>query len=273
MERNEMKCPACGNAMELAQKEEKIKFRDEDIGYAFEGFVCPKCGLETGTLEQTAAIQKKIADAYRSKTGLLTGAELVAGRKKLGLSQQALADRMKIGIASLKRWEGSIIQSRSMDQLLREALSGRICGDDPYTGNRPFSIPRVKIVLRFFEAKLGRNVLKKNDRMLYAAKYLWYSDMLAFRESGVGITGATYAALPYGPQMNNYKDLIGSILAADEGEAEPLSKKEEGIIERIALTFPRDAMVYQAAHREQVWKEKTAGSLIPYPDAARLTEI
>jgi putative zinc finger/helix-turn-helix YgiT family protein len=269
----QMKCPACGSVMRQLQKEGKTRFRDEDVVYAFDGFVCPRCGLEAGTLEQTAAIQKRIADAYRSKMGLLTGSEMVAGRKKMGLSQQAMADRMKVGIASLKRWEGSIIQSKSMDQLLREALSGRICGDDPYTGNRPFSIPRVKIVLHFFETKLGRNVLKKNDRMLYAAKYLWYADMLAFRELGKGITGATYAALTYGPQMNNYRDLVGSVLTADEKQADPLSRKEEGIIEQIALTFPKDAMVYQAVHRERVWKEKTVGSLIPYPDAARLTEI
>ena len=273
MERNEMKCPACENALKRVQKEGKTRFRDEDIVYAFEGFVCPKCGLETGTLEQTAAIQKRISDAYRSKAGLLAGAEVVAGRKKLGLSQQALADRMKIGIASLKRWEGSIIQSRSMDQLLRDALSGRTCGDDPYTGNRTFSIPRVKIVLRHFETKLGRSILRKDDRMLYAAKYLWYADMLAFRELGEGMTGATYAALTYGPQMNNYRDLVGSVLAADEKQAEPLSREEEGIIEKIAATFPRDPMIYQAAHRERVWKEKTIGALIPYPDAGRLTEI
>ncbi|MCX5823710.1 MAG: DUF4065 domain-containing protein [Deltaproteobacteria bacterium] len=273
MEQKKMICPNCGQAMTLIRKEKRVRFRDEDIVYAYEGFICPECGLEAGTLEQTAAVQRRMADAYRSKTGLLTSAELVAGRKKLGLSQQALADRMKVGIASPKRWEGSIIQSRSMDHLLRETLSGRICGDDPYTGNKPFSIPRVKIVLRHFEGKLGRKILKKNDRLLYSAKYIWYADMLAFREFKEGITGATYAALPYGPQMNNYKDLIDSILSAEEREAEPLSEREKGIIEKIALTFPVEQMVYDAAHREKVWEEKSRGVLIPYTDAVRLTEI
>jgi len=268
-----MTCPNCRKAMTLIQKEKKVQFRDEDIVYAYEGFICPQCGLEAGTLEQTAAIQKRMAYAYRSKMSLLTGAELVARRKKLGLSQQALADRANVGVASIKRWEGSIIQSRSMDKLLRDTLSARICDDDSYTGNKPFSIPRVKIVLRHFEAKLGRKILKKHDRMLYSAKYIWYADMLAFRECEKGITGATYAALPYGPQMNNYKDLIDSILAADEGQAEPLSEREKGIIEKIALTFPMEQMVYKAAHREKVWKEKSTGALIPYTDAVRLTAI
>lgn len=34
--------------------------------------------------------------------------------------------------------------------------------------------------------------------MLYAAKYLWYADMVAFRDLGRSITGASYAALPMG---------------------------------------------------------------------------
>lgn len=272
MEHKKMMCPNCRIVMSPVKGKKKARFRGEDIAYEYEGFACPQCGLEAGTLGQTAAIQRTMADAYRRKVGLLTSAELSEGRKKLRLSQQAFADRIGVGIASLKRWEGSIIQSRSMDKLLREALSGRICGD-PYTGNKPFSIPRVKITLRYFEAKLGRRILKKNDRMLFSAKYLWYADMLAFRELGEGITGATYAALPYGPQMNNYKDLIGSILAAEEGQADHLSEREKCIIEKVARTFPVEQMVYDAAHREMVWQEKGRGSLMPYTDAVRLTEI
>ncbi len=272
MEKKKMICPHCDEPMRLKQIRQETQFREADITFAYEGFVCPRCGMEAATLDQAAAVQRKMSDAYRNKTGLLTAVEIVAERKKLGLSQQALADRMNVGIASIKRWEGPIIQTRSMDKLLREALAGRMCGD-PYTGNRPFSIPRVKIVLRYFETVLGRKLLKKNDKMLFSAKYLWYADMLAFREAAEGITGATYAALPYGPQMNNYKDLLDSILIANEKKAPPLSDKEKSFIERVASTFPEDRAILNAAHREKIWKEKTAGALIPYSDAARLMEI
>jgi hypothetical protein len=44
--------------------------------------------------------------------------------------------------------------------------------------------------------------------------------------------------------MNNYGELIGNILAADEDEAEPLSEREKCIIEKIALTFPVERLVY-----------------------------
>jgi len=109
--------------------------------------------------------------------------------------------------------------------------------------------------------------------MLFAAGYLWFADMAAFREYGEGMTGATYAALPYGPQMNNYRNLLGDILITDEKKAEPLSEGEERIIDKIAATFPKDKMIYDAAHRENVWEEKSTGALIPFTDAVRLTVI
>ncbi len=190
----------------------------------------------------------------------------------MDLTQAALAERMNVGIASIKRWEGGTIQSKSMDHALRIALKGESIGDH-FTGNRDFSIPRIKLVLKEFEAVLGKKILKKNDKMLFAAKYLWYADMVAHRETGESLTGSTYAALPYGPQLNNYKDLIQDIIKADESEAEPLSREEKRIIARIAMKFPEERMVYAAAHKEEIWKKQPNGAIIPYTDSAELTGL
>jgi transcriptional regulator with XRE-family HTH domain len=190
----------------------------------------------------------------------------------MDLTQEELAERANIGIASIKRWEGTTIQSRSMDRLLRMALGGEICGD-PCSGNRTFSVSRIKLVLCQFAAELGRSILRKGDKMLFASKYAWYADAVAFRETGQSMTGATYAALPYGPQLNNYKDLLDAIVKASEAKAEPLTEEEKRIIRKIARTFPRDRMIYDAAHREPVWKEKETGAMIPYSDSSRLKEI
>jgi putative zinc finger/helix-turn-helix YgiT family protein len=272
MEKEAMKCPKGHRAMEVVNKERQETFRGVDIGYSVKMFQCPVCSLEAGTIDQTAAIQKTMADAYRKEVDLLTSGEIQKGRAKLGLSQHGLADRMKVGVASIKRWEGAIIQSKSMDTMLRHAFAGKICGD-PFTGNRPFSIPRIKRALQQLGHELGRKILKKGEKMLYAAKYAWYTDMVSFRETGQSITGATYAALPFGPQINNYRDLIDEIMSADEGTAEPLTDEEQRIIRRVASVFPKDKQVFDAAHRETVWKEKPTGAMIPYTDADRLTEI
>ena len=60
---------------------------------------------------------------------------------------------------------------------------------------------------------------------------------------------------------------------ADEKAVEPLTKEEKRIICKIVKTFPTKRAVFDATHREEVWTEKADGSLIPYSDAAKLTQI
>jgi putative zinc finger/helix-turn-helix YgiT family protein len=207
MNETRMLCPRGHKEMVIKRIQKSIAFRGTRLSFPVEQYVCPECGAEAGTVKQTAAIQKSIADAYRKAVGLLTGKEIVESRKRMKLTQEDLAKKMNVGIASIKRWEGPSIQSKSMDQALRIALRGQNMGDC-CTGNRTFSIARIKLVLTELESLLGRKLLKKNDKMLFAAKYPWYADMVAHRETGQSMTGATYAALPLGPQLNNYKDLI-----------------------------------------------------------------
>ncbi len=265
-------CPNDHGAMVIRKTNKSTNFRGVNINFQVEHYLCPVCGVEGGSIKQAAATQRAIADAYRKAVDLLTGREIREGRKKLGFTQAALANRMNVGIASIKRWEGGLIQSKSMDRAMRLALSDQIVGDN-YAGNRPLSISRIKLVLRQFESLLGRKILKKGDKGLFAAKYLWYADMLAFRELGESMTGATYARLPYGPQLNNYRDLSGEIRNADEIGAEPLTAQEKRIIARISMTFPEDQTIYDAAHREKILERTPIGAAIRYTDSAELTEI
>lgn len=265
-------CPNGHGPMTLMKNERNMTFREEEINFQAETYVCEKCKLEVATIEQTAVIQNTIADAYRKKTGLLTGAEIRNAREKLRLSQRDLAKRAGVGIASIKRWENGTIQTRSMNSALKAAFQDIKVGNN-YTGNRALSIPRIKLVIKEFEEELGEKFLEEGDMMLFDAKYLWYADMIAFHNQGRSLTGATYAALPHGPQLNNYKELIDSIRDADESTAKPLTMEEKKIIMRVALTFPNKQLIFDAAHREQVWKNKTTGAIIPYSDSAKLTEI
>lgn len=265
-------CPRGHKRMKLRKITKTVSFRGMDIPCQVEAYVCPECGLEAGTVNSTGAIQKELSEAFRKRAGLLTGEEIKSLRKKRGLTQQELADRLRTGVASIKRWETGLIQTKSLDQALRHHLTDKPLKDD-LSGNRPFSITRIKLVLTTFEKKLSRTLLRKTDRMLYAAKYLWYADMLAFRDLGIGMTGAGYAALPLGPQLNNYRDLVEEINKADGTQAEALTKEELMIIREIVQAFPEDRQVYQAAHREKIWQEKPIGAAMPYSEAKKLTEI
>ena len=134
-------------------------------------------------------------------------------------------------------------------------------------------IASLKEQIKEFEAETGEKFLEEGDMLLFDAKYIWYADMIAYHRLGRSLTGATYAALPHGPQLNNYKELIDLIREADESTAKPLTMEERKIIMKVALTFPTKQSIYDAVHREAVWKNKATGAIIPYSDSAKLTEI
>lgn len=273
MNAGSVNCPNDHGEMALRRIAKETTFKGKNINYEFETYVCDKCGVNIGTIEQTAAAQNAIADAYRKIIGLLTGEEIKEKRAENGWSQKELAKMAGVGIASIKRWENGIIQTKSMNQALRSAFQGAMVGNR-YTGNRAaISIPRIKLVLKTLEDILGFELLVPGDKLLYAAKYLWYVDMLSFKKSGKSLTGATYAALPLGPQLNNYSDLVSLIMKADEQEAEPLTNEEMSCIVSVAATFHTKRSVIDAAHREVAWKSRNSGDLIPYTAAEELTEI
>ncbi len=265
-------CPKGHGPLELKKLHKEKTFKGVDIDYRVEAFVCPICGLEAGTVQTAGRVQRAIADAYRTKIGLLTSREIKSLREARGLTQQQLADAMNVGIASIKRWETGMVQSKAMDRALRAELQDDTY-KDRYTGNREIDLCRIKLIAKTFESILGRRLIKGGDKFLFLAKYLWYADMLAFRHLGKGLTGATYAAITYGPQLNNHRDLIALVKKSDENNTEPLSKEEFRIINQVAEKFPNEEVVYNAAHREKVWQTLPTGALIPYSLANELTEI
>jgi putative zinc finger/helix-turn-helix YgiT family protein len=247
-------------------------FRNTPIKYEIETYICEKCGIEVGTIDQAANAQLAIAEAYRKEAGLLTSAEIKELRERFGWSQKKLAQMSGLGISSIKRWELGIIQTKSMDRLLRDAFKGHRVGNY-YTGNRKLSLERVKLVMKEFEKELGFKFLEEGDMLLFDAKYAWFADMVAHRDLGRSMTGAAYGALPHGPQLNNYRDLVDLIRDADETKAEPLSEDEKRIITKIARKFPTKQMVFDASHREPAWKNKAPGDIIPYSDSQNLKGI
>ena len=270
-----MKCPNGHGPMELKNLIKEVTFKGERFEVKARSYVCPVCELKLADAKLTRENQRAIADAYRERVGLLTSREIIEGRRRLGLTQRELAEKLGIGEASVKRWELGAIQTKAMDLLMRQLFEGKQPEGNVYTGNRQLSLPRIKLVLKWLSKRLRRNLLIKRpqERLLYTAKYLWYADMISYRERGISITGATYAALPYGPQLNNYRELIDEIRNANEKEAEPLSPEEIRILERIVQRFPTERSIFDAAHQEPVWKKKNPGELILYNEARHITAI
>ena len=83
-------CPGCHNEMHLKKFDRKTTIKGITVTYPSEMYVCPECGLESGTIEQASMVQKLIADAYRKKVRLLTGDEIRNSRKEKGYSSRRL---------------------------------------------------------------------------------------------------------------------------------------------------------------------------------------
>lgn len=62
-------------------------------------------------------------------------------------------------------------------------------------------------------------------------------------------------------------------MRAAPAKADPLTADEKRIIARIGKKFPRDQMVYNAAHRETIWKRKARGAIIPYTESGELKAL
>jgi putative zinc finger/helix-turn-helix YgiT family protein len=94
-------------------------FRGEQLDVNTPVSVCQACGWQTLARGQADELRKRTADAFRQKHGLLTSAEIVSRRKSLAMSQREFADFLRVGEASVKRWETWQVQDDSSDELIR----------------------------------------------------------------------------------------------------------------------------------------------------------
>ena len=97
------------------------KVKHDGIEYTIDipALEIPRC-QNCGELLFSNHVDEQIRDALRDRLRLLTPAQIRAGRKALALHQSQLAVRLGVASETISRWEnGALIQSRSMDNLLR----------------------------------------------------------------------------------------------------------------------------------------------------------
>lgn len=104
----------------------------------------PACPDPAASVQLDDDALRRIGEETCRQLGLLTPAEIRAGRKKLGLKQRELQELLGLGGNSLSRWEkGRVYQSRAMDTLLRLAF------------DLPGAIPALRRVRRLDRAVAG----------------------------------------------------------------------------------------------------------------------
>lgn len=92
-----------------------------------EGYLRAACGADPVLQDQIQRNHRRIVDAKRSADGLLTGPEIQALRKELGLTQKDASELFGGGANAFSKYErGDVVQSSAMDKLLR------LIGQHPY---------------------------------------------------------------------------------------------------------------------------------------------
>lgn len=116
-----MNCLRC-DSHEFTRQENAVieqEFKGEQLTVKAPAMVCTKCGWVTVGLDQLDELRRRTADAYREKHGLLTSEQIRNYRKSLKMNQLDFAAFLRVGDASVKRWETWQVQESSSDELIR----------------------------------------------------------------------------------------------------------------------------------------------------------
>ena len=253
-------------------------------------FVCSKCQTPLMDGEQMNVLRKAAADKYRKNHSLLISEEIVGYRALLGMSQAAFANYLKVGEASVKRWETYYVQDVVQDDHMRlkcdEAYAElnalevhwKSHPSDIYSGNKQFSFELFKQAVRY--------LIEFTNSALFLNKALFYADFKHFQCHGTSITGARYVHLEYGPCPDQYQSLYQHLLAKgilERGKLHTLkrtekpdlslfSDTEKEILDLVAKKAHKDGgkELLKISHEEEAFKKTASLQLISYEFSKKL---
>lgn len=119
MQEDALSCPRCGGAVSRRAARFSGEFRGEKYTIEAEGLVCAHCRFKAIPGPEMPAFNLRVADLYRTRRELLTSGEIRSFRAALGMNQSQFALFLKVGEASVKRWESGQVQEEAMDELIR----------------------------------------------------------------------------------------------------------------------------------------------------------
>lgn len=116
-----MECSICGGHAVLVEELRTLKMGDRPVTFMDRLYRCERCGegffTFGGMLDDSF---RRATAVIRAEDGLLVPDEIVALRKKYGLTQAQLERLIGAGEKTVVRWErGTVAQNKTADTLLR----------------------------------------------------------------------------------------------------------------------------------------------------------
>lgn len=242
---------------------ETVTIRGAALKVVNEYPICPLCGERIADPSITDENLARQYDAYREFMDVPDATELIALRKKYGMSQRQLAALLGIGIASVQRYENGSLPTEAhirLLRLLRNPLSVRERINSPESGLSEkdkakimrrldsassehieyhlISISILDLLPKTADALSGfvefnANRLRQaviylalRERSLYKTKLnklLFYLDFASYRDYGQGFTGLRYAHADYGPVPDRYELIMAALV-----DGQSLGYEEKG---------------------------------------------
>ncbi len=280
-----MKCLNCeGEKFESKNIRFNPEVKGEEVEVVVPSFICTSCQSPIMDGEQMNILRRVAADTYRKKHQMLTSDEIIKFRTRLGMSQVAFASYLKVGEASIKRWETYYVQDMVQDDHIRlkcdEAYAElnalevhwKSHSPDNFNGNRLFSLELFKQAVRY--------MIGFTKSPLFLNKALFYADFKHFQRYGVSITGARYVHLDLGPCPDQYQNIYqlfltkGVLIPAEEhtlkSSEEPdltvFTDSEREVLEYVAKKVKGDGgkKLLKISHEEEAYKSSEPLQPISY---------
>jgi len=265
-----------------------VRFHPEIKGVEIEvvvpSFVCTGCQTPFMDGEQMNVLRRCAADTYRKQHHLLTSEEIIHFRALLGMSQAAFANYLKVGEASIKRWETYYVQDIVQDDHMRlkcdEAYAElnalevhwKSHSSDIFSGLRSFCLELFKQAVKY--------LIEFTKSPLFLNKALFYADFKHFQRYGMSITGARYVHLEYGPCPDQFQNIYQLFLAKgvlvsgghhilksmETPDLSVFSDSEKEILDFVAQIAQQDGgqKLLKLSHEEQAFKKTEPLQLISY---------
>ncbi len=317
----------------LHQEPITVTYRNESFTYMYLSYEDTNTGERFTTTKLDEVNVAQVYNQYRVKYGIPFPDEIRHIREQLGVSATMMSNILGFGDNQYRLYENgdmpSVSNGRTLRSIIRypktiksfiegakldlsekkyNALLAKIdnCTENPeksefvkwifgnntrneYNGYADQSLSVLKnVILYFIEKENGVYKTMMN-------KLLFYSDFLAYKRYGIGITGLSYQALQFGPVpvkwdrvYSAFDEINAECVLFDNGNAGEklvsdmpydktvLTDEQVAILEQVYMTFRNDSArsVSEKSHEEMAWLENHDNqALIDYTYAFTLKHI
>ena len=324
--KNEVYCPFChANRKYTIIKKDVKKFKKTEIDTYENIGICSTCKKELYIPEIEDDNIDRIYGAYIKKNNLISAEDIIMFRKKYNLSQRELTGILNTGKMTINRYEKGELPTKSQSNYIKKIISNyanfiellndafkneRITAktykkvlegsknkekdneesfnEQPniYNGYKSFEIEKLLNIISYIASKTKLYKTSMN-------KYLWYIDMLSYKERMIGITGLEYEKMQFGPVIINgeYEDislidekyeredyenedghLVSVIVSKKNYDLSGLEENEKKIIDKVInfLKNKKVSEISELSHKEDAWVKTNIKEKISYEYAEKL---